>query len=72
MGLPERKPGFAHQPIGQVGCRGVAACDCSSQALAINPHIAQTVVHMGVDINSIVMHRTLRDALVKFVGDSIV
>jgi rsbT co-antagonist protein RsbR len=34
----------------------------------INANIAQTVVHMGVDINNIVMYRSLRDALVRIVG----
>ena len=34
----------------------------------INANIAQTVVHMGVDITNIVMYRTLRDALVRIVS----
>lgn len=34
----------------------------------INANIAQTVVHMGVDITNIVMYRTLRDALVRIVA----
>jgi rsbT co-antagonist protein RsbR len=29
----------------------------------INPHIAQTIVHMGVELADVVTHRTLRDAL---------
>ena len=33
----------------------------------INANIAQTVVHMGIDINNITMYRTLRDALVRVV-----
>jgi rsbT co-antagonist protein RsbR len=34
----------------------------------INPQIAQTIVHMGVDMESVVTHRSLRDALQHFVG----
>jgi rsbT co-antagonist protein RsbR len=33
----------------------------------INPHIAQTVVHMGLDLDDVVTHRTLRDALNHYV-----
>lgn len=33
----------------------------------INPHIAQTVVHMGLDLSDIVTHRSLRDALKQYV-----
>jgi rsbT co-antagonist protein RsbR len=33
----------------------------------ISPHIAQTVVHMGLDIDDIVTHRCLRDALAHYV-----
>jgi rsbT co-antagonist protein RsbR len=33
----------------------------------ISPHIAQTVVHMGLDIDDIVTHRCLRDALAYYV-----
>lgn len=33
----------------------------------INPHIAQTVVHMGIDLSNIVTHRTLHEALQKYV-----
>jgi rsbT co-antagonist protein RsbR len=33
----------------------------------INPQIAQTVVHMGVDMAGVVTHRSLRDALQYFV-----
>ena len=34
----------------------------------INPHIAQTVVHMGIDLSNIVTHRTLHEALQKYVA----
>ncbi len=33
----------------------------------INPHIAQTVVHMGLDLTNVVTHRSLRDALQQYV-----
>jgi rsbT co-antagonist protein RsbR len=32
-----------------------------------NPHIAQTVVHMGIDLSDIITYRSLRDALQHFV-----
>jgi rsbT co-antagonist protein RsbR len=34
----------------------------------VNPGIANTIVHMGVDIGDIATHRSLRDALRSFVG----
>lgn len=34
----------------------------------INPNIAQTIVHMGVDMSGIESHRTLRNALQAYVG----
>ncbi len=34
----------------------------------INPHIAQTIVHMGMEMQGLVTHRSLRDALQHFVG----
>jgi len=36
----------------------------------LNPHIAQTVVHMGLDLSDIVTHRSLRDALYRYVASS--
>jgi rsbT co-antagonist protein RsbR len=36
----------------------------------LNPHIAQTVVHMGLDLSDIVTHRSLRDALFRYVTAS--
>jgi rsbT co-antagonist protein RsbR len=33
----------------------------------LNPHIAQTIVHMGLDLSEIVTHRSLRDALHRYV-----
>jgi rsbT co-antagonist protein RsbR len=34
----------------------------------MNPHIAQTVVHLGMDLGELVSHRSLRDALQFFIG----
>jgi rsbT co-antagonist protein RsbR len=34
----------------------------------LNPHIAQTVVHMGLELGDIVTHRSLRDALHVYVS----
>jgi rsbT co-antagonist protein RsbR len=34
----------------------------------LNPQIAQTLVHMGVELEGLVTHRSLRDALQHFVG----
>jgi len=36
----------------------------------INPHIAQTVVQMGIDLSNIVTHRTLHEALQQYVAKS--
>ncbi|HEU4582622.1 MAG TPA: STAS domain-containing protein [Polyangiaceae bacterium] len=33
----------------------------------MNPHIAQTVVHMGLDLSNVITHRNLRDALQQYV-----
>jgi rsbT co-antagonist protein RsbR len=35
----------------------------------LNPQIAQTLVHMDVDLGDLVTHRSLRDALQHFVGE---
>jgi len=37
----------------------------------ISPHIAQTVVHMGLDLTNVVTHRSLRDALQQYVSRGI-
>lgn len=36
----------------------------------VNPHIAQTVVHMGIDLSNVVTHRTLHEALQQYVERS--
>ncbi len=33
----------------------------------VNPHIARTVVHMGIDLSNVAIHRTLHEALQRFV-----
>ena len=33
----------------------------------MNPHIAQTCVHMGLDLSNVITHRNLRDALQQYV-----
>ena len=37
----------------------------------MNPHIAQTCVHMGLDLSNVITHRNLRDALQQYVGQLI-
>lgn len=37
----------------------------------VNPHIAQTVVHMGIDLSNVVTHRTLHEALQQYVQRSV-
>jgi len=36
----------------------------------IHPNIAQTIVHMGVELGDVITHRTLRNALQTFVGEA--
>lgn len=45
--------------VGMLGARCVLT--------GINPHIAQTIVHMGVDLSGIESHRSLRQALHAYV-----
>ena len=35
----------------------------------VHPNIAQTIVHMGVDLSDVLTHRTLRNALQHYVGN---
>jgi rsbT co-antagonist protein RsbR len=37
----------------------------------INPAIAQTIIHMGVDLSGVVTHRSMRSALQKYIQQSI-
>jgi rsbT co-antagonist protein RsbR len=37
----------------------------------MNPHIAQTIVHMGIDLTNIATHRTLHEALQMYVERSV-
>jgi len=36
----------------------------------LNPHIAQTIVQMGLELSDIVTHRSLRDALYRYVAEA--
>jgi len=48
--------------------RAVRLLGAECALTGINPHIAQTVVHMGLDLTDIVTHRSLRDALSHYVS----
>ena len=48
--------------------RAVALLGAECTLTGINPHIAQTIVLMGVDLSGIRTHRTLRDALKSYVA----
>ncbi len=47
--------------------RAVALLGAECMLTGINPHIAQTIVQMGLDLNGVRTHRTLRDALKNYV-----
>ncbi len=47
--------------------RAVRLLGAECALTGINPYIAMTVVHMGLDLSDIATHRTLRDALVQYV-----
>jgi len=47
--------------------RAVRLLGAECALTGINPHIAQTVVQMGLDLTDIVTHRSLRDALSHYV-----
>jgi rsbT co-antagonist protein RsbR len=48
--------------------RAVRLLGAECMLTGINPHIAQTIVQMGIDLSGIQTHRTLRDALRTYVG----
>lgn len=48
--------------------RAVRLLGAECALTGINPHIAQTVVQMGLDLTDIVTHRSLRDALSYYVN----
>ncbi len=48
--------------------RAVSLLGAECVLTGINPHIAQTIVHMGVDLRGVRTHRTLQDALRQHVG----
>jgi rsbT co-antagonist protein RsbR len=47
--------------------RAVKLLGAECMLTGINPHIAQTIVQMGIDLSGIRTHRTLRDALRSYV-----
>jgi rsbT co-antagonist protein RsbR len=47
--------------------RAVKLLGAECMLTGINPHIAQTIVQMGIDLSGIQTHRTLRDALRHYV-----
>ncbi|HVH45642.1 MAG TPA: STAS domain-containing protein [Labilithrix sp.] len=50
--------------------RAVRLLGANCVLTGINPSIAQTIVHMGVDLGGIVTHRSLRNALQQFIGSN--
>lgn len=51
--------------------RAVGLLGAQCVLTGINPHIAQTVVQMGIDLSNIVTHRTLHEALQQYVEKSV-
>lgn len=49
--------------------RAVSLLGSRCMLTGVNPHIAQTIVQMGVDLRGIHTHRTLRDALQATIGE---
>jgi rsbT co-antagonist protein RsbR len=48
--------------------KAVQLLGASCVLTGINPQIAQTLVHMGIELTGLVTHRSLREALQYFVG----
>jgi rsbT co-antagonist protein RsbR len=48
--------------------RAVRLLGANCVLTGINPAIAQTIIHMGVDLSGVVTHRTMRNALQHFVN----
>src|SRR5687767_4203289 len=49
--------------------RAIRILGASCALTGINPHIAQTIVQMGLDFSDLVSHRTMADALQQFLAD---
>jgi rsbT co-antagonist protein RsbR len=47
--------------------RAVRLLGANCMLTGINPAIAQTIIHMGVDLSGIITHRTMRNALQRYV-----
>ena len=50
--------------------RAVRLLGANCMLTGINPAIAQTIIHMGMDLAGVVTHRTMRNALQRFVVES--
>jgi rsbT co-antagonist protein RsbR len=48
--------------------RAVRLLGANCLLTGINPAIAQTIIHMGVDLSGVITHRTMRNALQRYVG----
>lgn len=51
--------------------RAVRLLGASCVLTGINPSIAQTMIHMGVDLSGVITHRSLRNALQQYVEEFI-
>lgn len=50
--------------------RAVRLLGANCLLTGINPAIAQTIIHMGMDLSGVITHRTMRNALQRFVIES--
>lgn len=50
--------------------RAVRLLGANCLLTGINPAIAQTIIHMGMDLSGVITHRTMRNALQRFVVES--
>lgn len=65
-GIEVMDTGTADHFIRMVKSVRLLGADCV--LTGINPQIAQTIIHMGVDMQEVATHRSMRDALQHFVG----
>lgn len=49
--------------------RAVRLLGANCMLTGVNPAIAQTIIHMGVDLSGIITHRTMRNALMRFLDE---
>jgi rsbT co-antagonist protein RsbR len=50
--------------------RAVRLLGANCMLTGINPAIAQTIIHMGMDLSGVITHRTMRNALQRFVVET--